>query len=62
MTNADRIRRMTDEDIAMKISENIDCDYCPLYVSEYMNNRGCVGEHLSCFLNILDWLKEESGE
>lgn len=62
MTNADRIKRMSNEDLAMKISENIDCNSCPLYVFEYINDRRCVGKHLSCFLNILDWLKEESGE
>lgn len=62
MTNAYRIKRMSNEDLAMKISENIDYNSCPLYVFEYINNRRYVEEHLSCFLNILDWLKEESGE
>ena len=52
MTNSDRIRQMTDEELAESISF-IDCSKCPLY------NTHCEGH---CKEKFLEWLKQEVRE
>ena len=48
MTNADRIRAMTDEELAKVIAYACDCDL--------VGGFSCHGECCDC---ILDWLKRE---
>ena len=53
MTNADRIRKMTDEELAEFISAYATCEY-GCYVGDCSETRnGCAKEHLK-------WLQEES--
>lgn len=49
MTNADRIRKMTDEELAESIS-SLDCPKCPLF------DTHCEGR---CREKLLEWLKQE---
>ena len=55
MTNADRIRQMTDEEIADMLNVNEIVEVC-----QYCANRGetCIGS--SCYYGILKWLKQEA--
>lgn len=53
MTNADRIRQMTDEELA-KLFSNSDCGYCKLRDTCYAN-----GFEKDCEDAWLDWLKQE---
>lgn len=52
-TNADRIRMMSDEELAEVISNLGDCDTCYLY------HKGC-NINISCKDAVLEWLKKES--
>ena len=55
MTNADRIRAMTDEELAVSFSEDAPCGTCPAKrkMCEYGDG---------CYEAWLDWLKQEVGE
>lgn len=53
MTNAERIRTMTDEELAGKISAHMDCYTCPLW-----NGNACYRKF--CKDHWLGWLKEEA--
>lgn len=55
MTNADRIRQMTDEELAEKWWVWIDCDECPA-------RPNCLELYNDCKQLALDWLKEEVKE
>lgn len=57
MTNADRIRAMTDEELAEWLIEHVDCteNCCPVFLVCNRSSRGC--ERL-----LLDWLKQEATE
>ena len=56
MTNADRIRAMSDEELAELAFENITCYTCPQnLVCEAESRRMCVS-------NLIDWLKKEAKE
>ena len=51
MTNADKIRSMTDEELAERLADIIDCWYCPTY-QQCTEVKGCA--------NVLKaWLKQE---
>ena len=51
MTNADRIRAMTDMELAKELSRiHGTCDWCPMH-------DDCDGEN--CDGQLLDWLREE---
>ena len=52
-TNADRIRSMTDEELAKIISDSIDCNVCQEQFSVL-----CDGTSKTCKQSWLDWLKE----
>lgn len=52
ITNADRIRAMSDEELAEWIETIADCDMCPM-------RKNCHG---SCRLKWLGWLKQEAAE
>lgn len=63
-TNADRIRSMSDEELAELIASGELCAICPLckyYGTEncYMENEGV---HKNCASGIIEWLKSEAGE
>lgn len=47
-TNADRIRAMTDEELAKFLLENVDCNYCT------MHGEGCS---IDCEEWMRSWLK-----
>lgn len=53
-TNADRIRAMSDEELA-EILCAVDCLDCPLNSSEYW----CSGKGRSCKESVLNWLRQE---
>lgn len=55
-TNADRIRMMTDEELAEIISSLGNCDTCYLYL-----NRGC-NINTSCKDAVLEWLRKDADE
>ena len=48
-TNADRIRSMSDEELATFLMDNVDCKYCK------MHGPGCS---VDCEKWMLDWLKK----
>lgn len=63
MTNADRIRNMSDEELAEAIIENMDCnDFCKHYC-EYYNGLYCEFNHVCteefAIKNALNWLQKE---
>lgn len=54
MTNGDKIRQMTDKDLAGMFDKIIqDCEYCPLYEDCIQNTD------VTCKAMYLKWLKEE---
>lgn len=53
ITNGDRIRMMTDEELAEVISGLGDCDTCYLY------HRRC-SMNISCKDAVLEWLRKEA--
>lgn len=63
MTNADKIRSMTDDGLAMYLSIHFDCYGCPFAkIEDIWNETYCTGKHGSCVLNLRDWLKQEAEE
>lgn len=65
-TNADRIRAMSDEELAERIETIADCNHCPILekVQKKPIRETCRGEkavsRYSCMKHWLDWLREES--
>ena len=57
-TNADRIRSMTDEELAGFFEGYVDCVYCP----RQLDNERCMNDDGSCFHTWLSWLKKEASE
>ena len=55
ITNADRIRSMSDEELAEFFLEKMDCAACPAY-----EDVAC--EHDMCLENIKEWLQSEVEE
>ena len=55
-SNADRIRSMTDEELAQFM---FTANGCPMWVSEYSckEDKGCAGAKGACWL---DWLRQEA--
>ena len=53
-TNADRIRAMTDEELAKFIFDCVACDDCPV------GSKKCKREFAKCKDAALCWLKQES--
>lgn len=62
-TNADRIRAMTDEELAELIGDNIDCAICK---KEVFGAAECPGSIVyfekDCYGLWLDWLRKEGAE
>ena len=56
-TNADRIREMTDEELADWLAKFTDCNECP--ADAYPN---CTTDEFACSCRWLDWLKQEAKE
>lgn len=53
MTNADRIRAMTDEELATLFEKSSDCKIgCPAYYHCQLT------ETIGCFLTMLEWLRQ----
>ena len=63
ITNADRIRSMTDKDMAMFLRSLTECVRCPAWDrdGEY-DMRPCYTGKQSCSYMWLSWLKEEVKE
>ena len=55
ITNADRIRAMSDEELAELWWERVDCGECPVH-------RDCKMTGQDCKKLVLDWLKQEAKE
>lgn len=53
MTNADRIRNMTDEKLAVWFAPHMQCSMCDRY-----EERGC--DRNDCIQSALAWLKQEA--
>lgn len=53
MTNADRIREMSDEELAKFIASGIPNEVC---------KRDCVDDSYPCTGCVLEWLKQEAQE
>lgn len=53
ITNADRIRAMTDEELAKWMANKVECQYCSV------RSEWCTESEASCRTNWLDWLKQE---
>lgn len=62
MTNADKIRNMTDEQLSEFLSDRFDCDVCPCsYIEEIDNCIYCECTNgNTCVQVLLDWLKQEA--
>ena len=55
ITNADRIRAMTDEELAELLNPTASCTDCLVY-----NRKPCGTDGRSCRDRILDWLRQEA--
>ena len=55
LTNADRIRSMTDEELANMWCTYVDCGECPKRI-------GCSMNYQDCLRLALEWLKQEATE
>ena len=51
MSNADRIRQMTDEELAERFQDDI----CRL-----VERKECIGVYQSCYECRIEWLKQEA--
>ena len=61
MTNADKIRAMTDEELAELIGDNIDCAICKKEVFQITTCPGSLtADGKDCHGCWLDWLKKEA--
>lgn len=56
MTNGDRIRKMTDEELSEFFAVYIECRNCPLYDEKGLG-AGCKGD---CKAGATEWLKQEA--
>lgn len=54
MTKADRIRAMSDEELACWLGKYFDCYVCPIGLA-CLQDEGCKGA-------LIDWLKQPAGE
>ena len=59
-TNADRIRAMSDEELAIWMSHISVCTWCP--AKNIKTANPCKGLYSGCKGNWLDWLRQEEGE
>lgn len=63
-TNADRIRSMSDEELAKLITSGEMCAICPF--CQYYGTKDCYmeneGEHMNCAQGIMKWLQSEAEE
>ena len=57
-TNADRIRSMSDEELADFLSENTNCDCCNIQCPDKLNCQSMS----SCYCRHLEWLQSEVEE
>ena len=55
MTNADRIRAMTDEELAKMFDEYVHCGKCPV-------REKCETLHSQCVNHLIKWLKQPAEE
>lgn len=62
MTNGDRIRNMTDEELAELIGDNINCFVCEKVVFEVSKCPGSMTVGRYCHDVWLNWLKEQTEE
>ncbi len=53
MTNGERIRKMSDEELAEFLDDYDDCEHCT--AREETCNNG-----IFCYEGVLDWLKQEA--
>ena len=59
MTNADRIRAMSDEELAELMFDLADCYYCP---NNDREEYGCSDSKERCVATWIAWLKKEATE
>ena len=55
MTNADRIRVMTDEELAWMIGSLADCNFC----NSFHGEEYCLKTDVACSERWENWLKQE---
>ena len=60
-TNADRIRSMSDEDLAMHLNVGWECSLCKEQI--WINNKFSLGDcDMNCVGHCLEWLKQPAEE
>lgn len=58
-SNADKLRSMSDEELAEKIGESIDCEVCK--TMHHSESGECpIRPHQACVDFWLDWLRQEA--
>ena len=58
-TNADRIRNMSDEDLAMHLNIGWECSLCKEQI--WINNKFSLGDcDMNCVGHCLEWLKKSA--
>lgn len=63
MTNGDKIRSMTDDELAEKMCRNIDCMKCPCSkIDKPTLELTCNGYPIGDYRELLKWIKQESEE
>lgn len=61
MTNGDKIRSMTDDELAEKICRKIYCIQCPCCkVDKETRMLTCNGHSVGDYRELLNWLKQEA--
>ena len=57
MTNADRIRKMTDEELAVHLNIGWECSLCKEQI--WINNKFSLGDcDMNCVKHCLEWLQQ----
>ena len=54
MTNGDKLRQMTDEELAKFLSVHGRCTVCA-----WQDDNGECGRHVTCNSGVIEWLKQE---
>lgn len=62
-TNADRIRAMTDDELADFLRDVGDCiRRCPAKIGDCISSESCISSGSACRAAWIEWLKQEAKE
>lgn len=63
MTNADRIRSMSDEELADFICSNFECKFCPIsHIEDIWLEAVCDAQHGHEIEKLVEWLQQPAKE